>query len=182
MRTLLLVCASATMVALSGQLPAHAQEAVRVARMVEADGTTTLVHEIFIPAPAAEVWHAVSTAEGWMRWAVPLAWPTPDGIEASYDPADQPGSPSTIRQQFVAAIPGRMLAFRTTKTPEGFPEAETYYGVTSIFELWPEGDGTNVRLTAVNYPATPAGQQLADFFLAGNGSTLEELGRSFTLP
>lgn len=175
--------AAALVLALSGS-PAHAQS-VSASRVIEANGTTTLVHEVSVPAPPADVWHAISTAEGWMSWAVPVAWQDtagPGTLETSYDPTDTPGSPGTILQQFVATIPGRMLAFRTTKTPEGFPEAETYFGVTSIFELWEQDGGTRVRLTAVNYPATPAGQQLADFFTAGNGSTLEQLRRSFTRP
>src|SRR5688500_470611 len=126
------ILAAATVLALWGAPGAHAQtaEAVTATRLVEADGSTTLVHEVTVPASPEDVWLAISTAEGWMRWAVPIAWQDaagPGTLETSYDPADTPGSPSTIRQQFVAAIPGRMLAFRTVKTPEGFPEAETYY-------------------------------------------------------
>lgn len=183
MRTLRLVL-GLIVLAIFGQPLAHGQEIepVTAARITESDGSTTLVHEVLVPASRAEVWHAVSTAEGWMNWAVPIAWSDtagPGTLETSYNSADKPGSPGTICQQIVATIPGRMFAFRTTKAPQGFPEAETYYGVTSIFELSAENDGTRVRLTAVNYPATPSGEQLANFFIKGNATALEELRRAF---
>jgi len=151
---------------------------VEVVRTVEADSTTTLVHETLIDAPAADVWQAISTAEGWMRWAVPVAWtsPTePDILETSYDPADKPGSLSTIKQQFLARIPGRLLAFRTVKAPEGFPHFAIYRGVTSVFELEPDGERTLLRLTSTGYPDSQGGRELLAFFETGNAQTLEAL-------
>ena len=73
-------------------LAAH-DSAVAVTRSVEADGTTTLVHEATVPAAADAVWQAVSTADGWMTWAVPIAWADPAAgtLETSYNPAAQPG-------------------------------------------------------------------------------------------
>lgn len=163
-------------------LPLAAQDnAVAVTRSVEADRTTTLVHEAVIPALADAVWQAVSTAEGWMTWAVPMAWadPVAGTLETSYDPAAEPGDPGTIVQQFVVAIPGRLLAFRTTKAPAGFPAAETYYGVTSVIELEPLTNGTRLRLTSVGFAASEDGSMLADFFAAGNATTLEHLRQRF---
>jgi uncharacterized protein YndB with AHSA1/START domain len=161
--------------------PLAAQDsAVTMSRAFEADGTTTLVHETIVPASAAEVWQAVSTAEGWMTWAVPIAWANPAAgtLETSYDPAASPGDPGTIMQQFVAVIPGRLLAFRTTKAPAGFPAPETYYRVTSVIELEPLTSGTHVRLTSVNFTASEDGAMLADFFARGNATTLEHLRQS----
>ncbi|MEO5705598.1 MAG: SRPBCC domain-containing protein [Alteraurantiacibacter sp.] len=162
--------------------PIWAQDsAVAVTRSVEADGTTTLVHEVTIPASNADVWRAVSTAQGWMDWAVPIAWgdPATGILETSYNPSAHPGDPGTIVQQFVATIPGRLLAFRTTKAPAGFAAAETYYRVTSVFELEALTGGTRLRLTSVNFAATPEGTQLADFFAEGNASSLDHLRQRF---
>lgn len=167
-----------------GALPAPlaAQEsAVAVTRSVEADGSTTLIHEVTIPASREDVWQAVSTARGWMEWAVPIAWSdTAAGtLETSYNPQTQPGDPGTIVQQFLVTIPDRLLAFRTTKAPAGFPAAETYYRVTSVFELETLTSGTRLRLTSVNFAGTPEGAQLAYFFAVGNASSLASLRERF---
>ena len=164
--------------------PAAAKPAapVAVARTLEADGTTTLVHEALIDAPPAAVWQAISTPEGWMRWAVPVAWASPaepDMLETSYDPADTPGSPSTIRHQFLARIPGRLLAFRTVKAPDGFPHFDIYRTVTSVFELEPAGNQTRLRLTSTGYPDNEGGRALLAFFETGNAETLEALQKLF---
>jgi len=162
-------------------LAAQEADPVAVTRVVEADGSTTLVHEVTIGARRDAVWQAISTAHGWTEWAVPVAWADPAAgtLETSYDRQAQPGDPGTIVQQFVATIPGRLLAFRTTRAPAGFPAAETYYRVTSVFELEAMTSGTRLRLTSVNFAATPDGTQLADFFAVGNARTLEALRERF---
>jgi len=161
--------------------PALAGE-IRVTRQVEADATTTLVHEILVDATPAEVWTAISTAEGWMTWAVPVAWMTkddPDLIEAAYDPASKPGGADTIQQRFGDRIPGRQLGFRTVKAPAGFPHWEAYQKVTSVFEIEPAGRQTRVRLISRGYPDSEGGRALVAFFEGGNGETLENLRALF---
>ena len=163
--------------------PAAAQSGVSVARHVEADGTHTLIHEVVVDAPAREVWAAISTADGWKTWAVPVAWVPPgqsDILETSYNPAAKPGDPDTIQQRFLARIPGRLLAFRTVKAPAKFPHWDAYQLVSSVFELEPVGAArTKVRLTGVGYSNSPAGQQLVSFFERGNSASLEWLRARF---
>jgi uncharacterized protein YndB with AHSA1/START domain len=122
--------------------PAWAQSGVAVQKRVEADGTHTLVHEVVVDAPAREVWAAISTADGWKSWAVPVARVPagrPDILETSYDPAAKPGDAGAIHQQFLAKVPERLLVFRTVKAPDRFPHWESYKLVTSVFELEPAG-------------------------------------------
>ncbi|WP_447760169.1 SRPBCC family protein [Sphingopyxis panaciterrae] len=157
-------------------------EEVSVAKQVEADRTTTMVHEILVDATPAEVWTAISTAEGWMTWAVPVAWMSkddPDLIEAAYDPASRPGAPDTIQQRFTERVPGRRLAFRTVKAPAGFPHWDDYRNVTSLFEIEPVGKGSRVRLTSRGYPDNAGGQALLAFFEGGNRMTLDNLRARF---
>lgn len=152
----------------------------------EADGTQTLAMEMTVDAPAAEVWQAIATPEGWRRWAAPVARIVPgeeDMLETSYAPDAKPGDATTIRQQFVAWIPGRMLAFRTVKAPQGFPNFDTYRKVVTVFELAPVGPGrTRIVLTAVNYPDTEAGRQLLGFFRQGNAEAMAKLREALTKP
>lgn len=161
--------------------PAIAQPApIAIASQREADGTHSLAHETIVDAPVAEVWAAVSTAEGWRTWATPVAWASADMIETSYTRSASPGDPSTISQQILARLPGRMLVFRTTRAPAGFPHFETFSRVTSFFELVPDGERrTRVRLTMAGYADSEAGRQLLGFFREGNRISLDRLRRRF---
>ena len=152
-------------------------------RIVEADGTSSLVHEVVVAAPRAEVWTAISTADGWRSWAAPVMWADPadaEVMEGSYDPAASPGQPQTIRQRILMRIPGRLIAWRTIKAPTGFPDFETFARVRSVFELAEAGARqTRVRLTMVGYADTESGRHLLDFFDRGNAVSLDRLRRRF---
>lgn len=156
-------------------------ESVAATESRSPDGSLMLVHETVVDAPADEVWSAISTAEGWRSWAVPVAWESAPGtLETSYDPAASPGDSSTIRQMIVASIPGRLLAFRTVKAPDGFPHFDTFTQVTAMIELEPQGDRqTQVRIVGAGYPDDEAGRQLLGFFRDGNRISLERLRRRF---
>jgi uncharacterized protein YndB with AHSA1/START domain len=141
------------------------------------DGTWTMAHEMVIEVPAAAVWEAIADAAGWKTWAVPVAWtPEPDVIETSYSPDARSGDASTIRQLVLAAIPERLLVFRTIKAPQGFPDFDTYRQTTMVFELEPFGAGrTPVRLTGTGFADSEAGRRLLGFFRDGNRVSLERL-------
>jgi uncharacterized protein YndB with AHSA1/START domain len=145
------------------------------------DGTHLLVNETVVDAAPADVWAAISTAEGWKSWAVPVAWaPAGDTIETSYRPTAKPGDPSTIRQQVLIRVPRRLMVFRTVKAPERFPDFDTYAKVVSAFELEPAGEGrTRVRLTGTGYADTEAGRRLLAFFEKGNQASLNALKARF---
>lgn len=157
-------------------------QGVIIAERPEADGTTTLAHEVIVPAPATEVWAAISTPEGWRTWAVPAAWMTGgDILETSYTATARPGDPTTIRQQLIAILPSRLLVFRTVKAPDGFPDFDTYRGVTHFFEVDAAGEGrSRVRLTGAGYADSDAGRRLAGFFRDGNRISLERLRDRFS--
>jgi uncharacterized protein YndB with AHSA1/START domain len=161
---------------------ANAQD-VTIADRREADGTLTLSHEVVVAAPAAEIWAAISTPEGWRTWAVPVSWTAPDdpgSIESSYTPTARHGDPSIIRQHFIARLPGRLLVFRTTRAPQGFPHFDVYARVTSFFEIEAlDARRTRVRLTGTGYADNEAGRLLAGFFRDGNRVSLERLRDRF---
>lgn len=145
------------------------------------DGSHILIHETVIDAPVEDVWTAVATAEGWRTWAVPRSWtPEPDIIETSYSMTAVPGDSSTIRQRILARVPGRMIAFRTVKAPDGFPHFEQFRQTTGVIELEAVGEGrTRIRLTGAGYPDSEAGRQLIGFFREGNRISLERLRQRF---
>src|SRR3546814_15857185 len=95
----------------------------------ETYGTRTLGHEITVPASLEEVWTALATVDGWRTWAVPLAREvpgSPDHFETGYDAGAEPGAASTIEQPWPERTKPYRVDFRTTWTPEGFPQAEAY--------------------------------------------------------
>ena len=163
--------------------PAASQQ-IDVSLANKADGSRSLVHEIVIRAPVTEVWAAVATTEGWRTWAVPMARRVPgtlDRFETSYATDAPPGGPSTIEQQWVTRAAPRQVVFRTTRTPQGFPHADSYRLVESSFVLTPtSATATRVRLTGSGYPTGSAGDALIAFFREGNRTALQQLHSRFT--
>lgn len=179
MRMASVAAATLLLLASSGWTQTPAATPVQAERVEEADGSVTLVHEVEVEAPVDEVWSAISTRDGWMRWAVPVAWLDPDDpevLESSYDPQAPYGAPQNIRQRFLIRVPNRLLAFQTIKAPAGFADAERFAGVRTVFELTPLGTSrTRVRLSGVGYPGDAAGRRLLEFFDQGNAATLSQL-------
>ncbi len=175
------VTASEDAPAMNGTVVYRRAHSISVSEERALDGSLTLIHEAVVDAPVEAVWNAVATAEGWTNWAVPIAWaPEPDMIETSYDPSARPGGPQTIRQRIIARVPGRMIAFRTTKAPEGFPHFDVFGRTTGVFELEPAGEGrTLVRTIGAGYPDNDVGQELLGFFREGNKIALRRLQRRF---
>lgn len=144
------------------------------------DGTHGTVHETLVAATPKEVWRAISTADGWRTWATPAAWLDGDLLETSYSADASPGDETTIRQKFLAAVPHRLLVFRTTKASKGFPHFDEFSRVTHLIELEPAGETrTRVRLTGAGYADNEAGRQLLGFFTEGNRVSLDRLRRRF---
>jgi hypothetical protein len=156
------------------------EEPVAISSSVDGEGGHRLTHEVVVSASVDQVWQAVATAAGWTTWAVPVAWSEGDILETSYWPGAAAGDSTTIRQQVALSIPGRLLAFRTIKAPDGFPHLETFRRVIHLIELEPAGESrTRVRLTGAGYADTEAGRQLLGFFREGNRKSLERLRRRF---
>lgn len=148
-----------------------------------AAGGFVLRHEAVVPAPAAEVWEALSTAEGWASWAVPFArmdFRLGGRIETSYDPAARAGDPANIVSRILAFLPGRMIAFQAEQAPPDFPHPELLEGLFSVVEIVPAGPGSSrVAVSGVGYTDAPGHLELRAFFEQGNAWTLERLVERF---
>ena len=145
----------------------------------EADGSRVIRLSVRVNRPAGDIWTALSTAEGWKRWAVKAAWVdfrVGGIIETNYDPAATQGSPANIRNQIVAYVPGRLLAIRNIQAPPGFQHAEEFSRTSTVIELHPAGpEETDVVLTHVGYRPEPAFDALYAMFHAGDAWTLQNL-------
>jgi uncharacterized protein YndB with AHSA1/START domain len=149
---------------------------------IETATSSQSVHEVIVPAQRADVWSAVSTAEGWRGWAATQAWvPAAEAqvIETSYDPKSRPGDPGNIKSLVVLKVPSRLLAFRTVKAPAGFKDVDVLSAITWVIELEPAAGGTRVRLTGSGYPRTAAGERILGFFMSHNPIALRALRDRF---
>lgn len=151
--------------------PAFAQDRV----VTEADGTRTLVTEVWVPAAPDAVWPLVGTADGWKDWAAPHVWANGNVFETSYKADARQGDPANIQHRIVIAQSSRQLSFRTLRTPPDFPYGEAFLRVTNSIDLIPESGGTRIRLTGAGFPAGTAGDALLTFFRGGNRVTLDKL-------
>lgn len=161
-------------------VPATAQD-VEVQVNTTFDGRNALSHRLVVPAPREVVWRAVATVEGWQEWAVPLARTIAgtDRFETSYDISAPPGSPGTIEQQWVKRDDPALVIYRTTRTPAGFPDSETFLTVTSQIILLERDDGKTDLMLTMDFPRNEAGDRLLGFFREGNRTTLEQLHERF---
>lgn len=137
-----------------------------------APDTSPLVHEGVINAPVADVWKGISTAEGYKMWGVAQCefdLRIGGKIRTHYDPRGTLGDEGTIEQEVLAFEPERMLAFRVSKPPAGFPFKEAWKGTWSVITLTDLGDNrTHIRLAGLGYTADPESQAMRKFFLSGN--------------
>lgn len=146
------------------------------------DGARSIQLSGWLAAPPAAVYGAIATADGWKRWAVPVAFGdvAVSGIlETSYNTDAKPGDAGNIKQQFTELVPDRRVVFRTVQTPAGFPHSELYKQTTATMELSPEAGGTRLRFTHAGFGTGPEWNELYGFFIDGDKQTLEELQKLF---
>lgn len=169
------------MIAAALLLLAAASSVVSVTEVADRQGARSQVMTFEVAAPTSEVWDALTTADGWRKWAAPVAWTrstSPLVIETSYDTAARPDGPQTIKQQFDRLEPQRSLSFRTVKAPATFAGFETYSNVVSEVSLTPLDLGrTRVRFVSGPFPDTSEGRRLYRFFLEGNRLTFERMAQ-----
>jgi uncharacterized protein YndB with AHSA1/START domain len=146
-------------------------------------GVRTIQLSAVISASQEDVFNAIATVDGWKTWAVPSAFGLAEPgafMETSYDPAAKPGDPGNIVQEFLVVLPPRLAAFRTIKTPEGFPNAELFYKTNTILELASEGpQQTRLTLSHTGFGPGEGFDQLYNFFEQGNAQTFEQLKKRF---
>lgn len=150
---------------------------------LEADGDRVMQLSVLVPAPTAQVWTALTTADGWKRLGVGFAnvdFRIGGVIETSYSAETTLGARTNIRNEIIAYVPERMLAIRNVQAPPNFPHADEFSRTATVMELEPVGDAeTRLTLTATGFQPGPAYDALYAMFRQSNGYTLETLRDSF---
>jgi uncharacterized protein YndB with AHSA1/START domain len=138
-----------------------------------------LTHEIELDVPVARVWDVFTTDEGYKNFGVAKAkidCKVGGKMQSHYSPTGELGDEGTIEQTILAFEPQRMIAFRITKPPKGFPYMNAYNDMWSVATMSDLGQGrTRLRLTQVGYTAAEESQKMRAFFDQGNLYALTKL-------
>jgi uncharacterized protein YndB with AHSA1/START domain len=155
---------------------------VRDSSYREADGSGVIRLSAVVHAPAARIWTALTTSDGWKLWAVKQAWVDfrlGGLIETSYSETAIQGARANIKNRVEAYVPGRVLTIRNVQAPPDFAHPEEFAQTVTTLQLTPLGDGsTEVTLTAVGYRPGVAFDALYVMFRAGDAWTLQNLKRA----
>ena len=144
-----------------------------------ADGMRILRHELIVDAPRDDVWKAFTTSEGWISWAVPVAFidfRLGGTIETSYNPEAKLGDPANIRHEIISYMPGEMISLRVMQTPPQFPFRELIDGMWAVFTFENVGEGkTRIISSGAGYLEGEGYDTLYGFFESGNAVSLLQL-------
>lgn len=145
----------------------------------------SMVHEVIVPAPPAEVWRMCATTEGITRWMAPNArvdLRVGGTVQTNYDASAELGGPGTITHHILTYEPERLLAFRFDAPDTAPPAAQRGEECWWMIELEPVNDGaaTRIRCSMHGFGEGPEWDETYRFFDAGNKWTIDQLAAQFT--
>ena len=150
---------------------------------IHAQDTAPLVHEGVVNAPAAQVWSAFTTAEGlesWMAAHAKIDLKVGGVMKTQYDPKGTVDDPKAIENTILSYEPMRMLSFKVTKAPDGFPFPNAIKNMWTVVYFTPEGDSaTRVREVSMGFGSDDESKKMREFFNRGNAFTLQRLQKRF---
>ena len=151
--------------------------------IVKAASVEPIVIEGVVNAPIEEVWKSFSTKEGIESWMVTktefelrvgATWRT------SYSKDSNLNDDASIHHTILAYDPGRMLAFRTIKTPGNFPFPNAILKTWNVIYFEPAGTGhTKVTTRMLGFEDNEESLKMRAFFEAGNKTTMDNLIRKY---
>ena len=147
-------------------------------------GERVLEQSLVVAAPVAAVWQAFTTTEGFRAWAAPVTavdFRLGGIMESSYSVDAVIGAADNIRNEFVAYLPHRMLAFRNTQCPPGAPfDAATFQRIHTVVSFEPLGaESTRVTVAQPGYGTGELFDGVYRHFEWGNRWSLEKLAERF---
>jgi uncharacterized protein YndB with AHSA1/START domain len=151
--------------------------------IVKAASVEPIIIEGIVNAPIEEVWKSFSTKEGIESWMVAktefvlrvgATWRT------SYNKDSNLNDDASIHHIILAYDPGRMLAFRTIKTPGNFPFPNAILKTWNVIYFEPAGTGrTRVTTHMLGFEDNEESLKMRTFFEAGNKTTMDNLIKKY---
>jgi len=142
-----------------------------------------LVHEGVVNAPLDQVWAAYTTKAGlesWMAAHAEIELKIGGTMRVRYDPRGTVDDSKAIQNTILSYEPMRMLSFKVTKAPEGFPFPNAIKNMWTVVYFEAQGEkATRVRGVSLGFGNDDESQKMREFFNRGNAVTLEELQKRF---
>ncbi len=142
-----------------------------------------LVHEGIVAAPLDDVWKALTTKEGQESWMVAhseIDLKIGGRMRTHYDRKGTLGDAKTIENTILAYDPKRMLSFKVSKPPEGFPFPSAVKNMwTVIYFEANTPKTTRVRIVGLGFGDDEESKKMRAFFDRGNAFTLKKLQERF---
>jgi uncharacterized protein YndB with AHSA1/START domain len=142
-----------------------------------------LMAQAVVDAPADIVWEAFVTKEGIESWMVAsgdVDLKIGGLMRTTYRKGADLDGDTAIHQAILSIDPGRMLSFRTVKTPKDFPFAEAMSKSWTVVYLDPvDASRTRVTIKMLGYDSDTESQKMRAFFEVGNKATLDALVNRF---
>ena len=138
-----------------------------------------------VDAPADAAWAALSTDAGLKGWVAPVVHvDLMNGgmLEAAYSASSRIGDRENIRNQIIAYVPGRMMAYHNVHVPKGAPaDFALLAALSTVIEIEPIDSGhSRIVESGVGYGEGPGFDALYAHFTAGNRFEFEALAQSLT--
>ena len=142
-----------------------------------------LVHEGIVNAPLDQVWAAFTTREGLESWMVAHAeieLKVGGRMKTCYDPKGTVDDAKAIENTILSYEPMRMLSFKVTKAPQGFPFPSAITNMWTVVYFEAQGEkATRVREVSLGFSSDDESKRMREFFNRGNAITLEGLQKRF---
>ena len=151
--------------------------------VVRAQEDHPLVHEGLVNAPLDQVWAAFTTKAGLESWMVAHAeieLKIGGLMKTRYDPKGTTDDPKAIVNTILSYEPMRMLSFRVTKAPQGFPFPNAIQNMWTVIYFEAQGEKTTrVREICMGFGEDEESKKMREFFNRGNAATMEHLQKRF---
>ena len=148
-----------------------------------AQDDTRLVHEGLVNAPVDRVWAAFTTTEGlesWMAAHAAIELKIGGKMKTQYDPKGTIEDGKAIENTILSYEPMRMLSFKVTKAPQGFPFPSAITNMWTVVYFEAQGEkATRVRGVSLGFSNDDESKKMREFFNHGNAVTLEGLQKRF---
>jgi len=142
-----------------------------------------LAHEGIVNAPLNQVWAAFTTREGlesWMAAHAEIELKLGGTMKTQYDPKGKIDDARAIENTILSYEPMRMLSFKVTKAPQGFPFPNAIKNMWTVVYFEPRGEtATQVRVVSMGFGNDDESKKMREFFNRGNAFTLQLFQKRF---
>ena len=148
-----------------------------------AEDDNRLVHEGIVNAPLDQVWAAYTTKAGLESWMVAHAeieLKLGGKMKTRYDPKGTVDDAKAIENTILSYEPMRMISFKVTKAPQGFPFPIAITNMWTVVYFEAQGEkATRVRGVSMGFGNDDESKKMREFFNRGNAITLDHLQKRF---